>query len=76
MEMYQPAAQFSGQTDRQQRFCRSRHGGRMYAPGAATLGGPHAVVDSLHRQSASHIHNINGWRSFRQWCKWVANSPP
>lgn len=65
-------------------------GGRMFASGAATLGGPHAavdsflglqfsalaIVDSLHRSRSPHLQKINGLRSFSQWLKWLANSPP
>jgi len=64
--------------------------GRMFASGAATLGGPHAAVDSflglqfaalaiadsLTRSGAPHLHKINGLRSVIQWLKWVSNSPP
>ncbi len=64
--------------------------GRMYAAGAATLGGPHAAVDSflglqfaclrsvdsLYKLGAPHLKKINGWYSLMQWLKWVANQPP
>jgi lysine/ornithine N-monooxygenase len=64
--------------------------GRIYGAGAATLGGPHAAVDSflglqyaclmsvdaLHKGSAPSIAKINGLRSLNQWWKWVTNAPP
>jgi len=64
--------------------------GRMYACGAATLGGPHAAVDSflglqfaclrsvdsLHKLGSPSLKRINGWYSLVQWLKWVANWQP
>jgi hypothetical protein len=65
-------------------------GGRVYASGAATLGNSYAAVDSflglqfaalrsvdsLVAARAPQLHNLNGWRSFSQWVKWVNNQSP
>lgn len=65
-------------------------GGRMYATGAITLGGPYAAVDSflglqyaalislesLASISAPGLGKLKGWRSLLQWFKWVNNQPP
>ncbi|HEY9864238.1 MAG TPA: hypothetical protein V6D21_08700, partial [Candidatus Obscuribacterales bacterium] len=65
-------------------------GGRIYASGAITLGGPYAAVDSflglqyaalislesLATISAPGVGKLKGWRSLLQWLKWVNNQPP
>lgn len=65
-------------------------GGRMYASGTITLGGPYAAVDSflglqyaalvsvenLTSISAPGLHKLTGWHSLWQWIKWVNNQPP
>lgn len=64
--------------------------GRVYASGAMTLGGPHAVVDSflglqyaalrsvedLVWQHTPGLRPLNPLRSFSQWVRWVRSSPP
>lgn len=66
------------------------HEGRVYASGAATLGGPHAAVDSflglqfaalrsvdsLVKARAPQLHHLNGWSSMVQWLKWMRNQSP
>jgi hypothetical protein len=65
-------------------------GGRMYAVGAITLGGPYAPVDSflglqyaalrsvesLAAVGAPGIRKLGALRSFIQWWKWVGNESP
>ncbi len=65
-------------------------GGKMYASGVATLGGPYAPVDSflglqysaqrsvdaLARTPNSGVNYIRGFRSFSQWVKWITNAAP
>jgi len=65
-------------------------GGRMYAAGASTLGGPYAPVDSflglqyaalcsvdsLASARAPGLGRLNPLSSFGQWIKWVNNRPP
>ncbi|WP_254174210.1 FHA domain-containing protein [Planktothrix pseudagardhii] len=65
-------------------------GGRMYAVGAITLGGPYAAVDSflglqyaalvsvenLASLSTPSLRKLTGWHSLWQWFKWVNNQPP
>ncbi|MBD2481440.1 FHA domain-containing protein [Planktothrix sp. FACHB-1365] len=67
-----------------------RLGGRIYAAGAITLGGPYAAVDSflglqyaalvsvenLASLSTPGLRKLTGWRSLWQWFKWVNNQPP
>ena len=69
---------------------RNNDSGRVYASGAATLGNSYAAVDSflglqfaalrsvdsLVAARAPQLHNLNGWRSFFQWVKWVKNQSP
>lgn len=69
---------------------RSGSGGRFYASGAITLGGPYAAVDSFlglqysALQSVDHLvaakatglRSLNGLRSINQWIKWVFNQSP
>jgi pSer/pThr/pTyr-binding forkhead associated (FHA) protein len=69
---------------------RSSRGGRMYAAGAITLGGPYAAVDSflglqyaaLHAvdamavTKAPGIHRLNALSSSVQWLKWTINQSP
>ena len=62
--------------------------GRIYASGAATLGGPYAAVDSFQglQYAALRIaddlaeqgfgHRIGVRRSLRQWVRWVRDRPP
>lgn len=64
--------------------------GRMYASGAATLGGPYAAVDSflglqysalrsvdhLAASKAVGLHRLNALTSPIQWLKWAANQSP
>ncbi|MGB5967430.1 MAG: FHA domain-containing protein [Spirulinaceae cyanobacterium] len=64
--------------------------GRMYAAGAATLGGPYAAVDSflglqytalrvvdhLASNRAPGLTPLNPLSSFFQWLKWTANNSP
>jgi len=65
-------------------------GGRIYAAGACTLGGPYAPVDSflglqyaalcsvdgLAATKAPGLHRLNPFSSFVQWLKWVNNQSP
>ncbi|PNW27266.1 UNVERIFIED_CONTAM: hypothetical protein BEN50_03275 [Euhalothece sp. KZN 001] len=65
-------------------------GGRMYAAGIQTLGGPYAPVDTflglqyaarqsvddLARLRAPQVKYLNGFNSFLQWLKWVNNQEP
>lgn len=67
-----------------------RVGGRIYAAGIITLGGPYAPVDSFlglqysaHRSAAAlvevkapGIHRLEGIASLWQWIKWAANFAP
>jgi pSer/pThr/pTyr-binding forkhead associated (FHA) protein len=69
---------------------RSTHQGRFYAAGAATLGGPHAAVDSflglqyaalcavdsLAAARTPGVRPLNGVSSLAQWTKWALNQPP
>ena len=64
--------------------------GRVYAAGAATLGGPYAAVDSflglqfaalrsvdsLVKAHAPQLQHLNGWSSVAQWFKWARNQSP
>jgi pSer/pThr/pTyr-binding forkhead associated (FHA) protein len=64
--------------------------GRVYAAGAATLGGPYAPVDSflglqyavlrsvdhLAINRAPNLHRLNAISSLGQWCKWALNQSP
>ncbi len=64
--------------------------GRVYACGAMTLGGPHAVVDSflglqyaglrsvedLVRMRTPGLRKLTPLRSFSQWMRWVRGSAP
>lgn len=64
--------------------------GKMYAAGAATLGGPYAPVDSflglqyavlrcvdhLGANRSPGLSRLNPFTSFGQWCKWVFNLSP
>ncbi|HZU66528.1 MAG TPA: FHA domain-containing protein [Ktedonobacteraceae bacterium] len=64
--------------------------GRVYACGAMTLGGPHAVVDSflglqyaglravedLVRLRAPGLRKLTPLRSFSQWMRWVRGAEP
>jgi pSer/pThr/pTyr-binding forkhead associated (FHA) protein len=65
-------------------------GGRVYAAGVITLGGPYAAVDtflglqyvaqrsaySLVRAKAPGINPLQGLSSLGQWLKWVTNHVP
>lgn len=65
-------------------------GGKMYAAGVATLGGPYAPVDSflglqysvqrsvdaLAKTRGSGVKYLRGLRSFFQWVKWATNAAP
>lgn len=65
-------------------------GGRMFAAGSITLGGPYAAVDSflglqyaalcavdsLATTRAPGLHQLNPLSSFGQWLKWVMNQSP
>ncbi|MBW4575561.1 MAG: FHA domain-containing protein [Aphanothece sp. CMT-3BRIN-NPC111] len=65
-------------------------GGRMYAAGASTLGGPYAPVDSflglqyaalcsvdaLASARAIGVQRLNFFSSLGQWLKWVRNQSP
>ncbi|OZC02723.1 FHA domain-containing protein [Rubricoccus marinus] len=67
-----------------------RSGGRMYAAGVATLGGPYAPVDSflglqysaqrsidaLERLRAPRLRHLNSTRSFGQWVRWARGQSP
>ncbi|MBD1870693.1 FHA domain-containing protein [Cyanobacteria bacterium FACHB-471] len=69
---------------------RSSGQGRVYAAGAATLGGPHAAVDSflglqyaalaavdsLVSTRAPNLRYLNGLTSLTQWLRWVTNQAP
>ncbi|HSH04945.1 MAG TPA: FHA domain-containing protein [Anaerolineae bacterium] len=60
-------------------------GGRMYASGISTLGGPYAAVDSflglqyaalqitedLIGQGVPDLRSLYGWRSLRGWWRWA-----
>mgnify|MGYP006258007553 FL=1 len=66
------------------------NGGKMYATGIITLGGPYAAVDTfLGLQYSAHriveslatlktpkVKRIAGFYSLQQWLKWVTNSKP
>ncbi|MDJ0554488.1 MAG: hypothetical protein QNJ68_08635 [Microcoleaceae cyanobacterium MO_207.B10] len=68
----------------------NRMGGRIYAAGIITLGGPYAPVDSFlglqysaHRSAtalvearATGISRLEGFSSLWQWFKWAINLPP
>ena len=65
-------------------------GGRMYAAGAITLGGPYAPVDSflglqyaalrsiqsLAKAKAAGVRKLSVGRSLVQWLKWILNKSP
>jgi pSer/pThr/pTyr-binding forkhead associated (FHA) protein len=64
--------------------------GKLYAAGAATLGGPYAAVDSflglqyaalvsvdsLVKAKAPRLRPIQGVRSLLQWCRWAIGATP
>lgn len=66
------------------------NGGKMYAAGVSTLGGPYAPVDSflglqysaqrsvdsLAKTPGSGVKYMRGIRSFFQWVKWATNAAP
>jgi hypothetical protein len=66
------------------------HSGRCYASGILTSGGTYAPVDSflglqyaalcavddLARQGAPAVEKLNGWRSLKQWWRWVCYRTP
>lgn len=65
-------------------------GGRMFASGAMTLGGPYAAVDSflglqfaalrsvdaMVALGAPGLHYLDGWRSLIQWVRWMKGVKP
>ncbi len=64
--------------------------GRLYASGIMTLGGPYApvdtflglqyaaqrAVDALTFAGAPGLTHLDGWRSLRQWTRWVRGVQP
>jgi pSer/pThr/pTyr-binding forkhead associated (FHA) protein len=68
----------------------AREGGRIYAAGAITLGGPYAPVDSflglqyaalrsiqsLAKAKAAGVRKLSVGRSLVQWLKWILNKSP
>jgi hypothetical protein len=63
---------------------------RLYAAGAATMGGPFAAVDSflglqyaalrsvdaIRKQVPKRVRHLNGLYSVRQWIRWMRGVAP